>query len=84
MKNLLNNYKASLAKVNEIETAYENNPEDERLEREYDKAYNDNFSDYIALAQALVEITKGQISFNVAKTMIITKLDKLETIIELA
>lgn len=84
MKNLLNNYKASLNKVNEIETAYENNPEDERLEREYDKAYNDNFSDYIALAQALVEITKGAISFNVAKTMIITKLDKLEAIIELA
>ena len=84
MKNLLNNYKASLAKVNEIETAYENNPEDERLEREYDKAYNDNFSDYIALAEALVVITKGQISFNVAKTMIITKLDKLEAIIELA
>jgi hypothetical protein len=84
MKNLLNNYKASLAKVNEIETAYENNPEDERLEREYDKAYNDNFSDYIALAEALVEITKGQISFNVAKTMIVTKLDKLEAIIELA
>lgn len=84
MKNLLNNYKASLAKVNAIETAYENNPEDERLEREYDKAYNDNFSDYIALAEALVEITKGQISFNVAKTMIITKLDKLEKIIELA
>lgn len=84
MKTLFNNYKASLEKVNKLEEAWSKDPESKELEREYDKAYTENFSDYVTLAKALEEITKGAIDFNTAKTMIVTKLDKLEKIIELA
>lgn len=84
MKTLLNNYKESLAKVDEIETAYEKNPEDSSLEIAFDSAYNNYFCDYITLAQAIVNYTNGRITLNTAKTMIKTRLNDLEKIIELA
>lgn len=84
MRQLLNNYKASLNRVNELEKIYETEPDNETVERAYDEAYNKNFNDYVELANAIVKATDNKIDFNTAKTMIVTRLETLEAIIELA
>lgn len=84
MRQLLNSYKASLNRVNELEKIYETEPENETVERAYDEAYNKNFKDYLELANAIVKATDNKIDFNTAKTMIVTRLETLEAIIELA
>jgi hypothetical protein len=84
LKELFNSYKQSLAQADELEKLYEAEPDNTELETAFDSAYNNNFSDYLTLAQALVNVTNGQIDLNTAKQMIKTQLDRLEKIIEIA
>lgn len=81
-KTLYNTYKAAAEETNNIEAAWEANPENEELEAAFDEAYNKEFAAHNELVAHIIKITDGQIDNNTARMLIATRAKELEEIIE--
>ena len=77
LKEQLKKLEAFEKKADEAEKAYEADPMNEAKERRFDKWYKREYTQYIALAEAIVSATSGQIDMNTAKRMIQTKRSEL-------
>lgn len=84
MKELIKRYEAAKEKANEISDRYEAEPENEKIEKEFDKAYKAEFKAFAELTEAIVNITNGQIDARTARTMIQTRIEDLKIISEIA
>lgn len=81
MKELLKALQAAEEKANEIDRAWEADPENESLETAFDKAYAAEYKAHEALANEIVRTTSGRIDFQTASTMIRKKRAELESLI---
>ena len=77
LKEQLQKLEAFEKKADEAEKAYADDPMNEAKERRFDKWYKREYTQYIALAEAIVNVTSGQIDMNTAKRMIQTKRSEL-------
>ena len=68
-------------KADEAEKAYEADPMNKAKERRFHKWYQREYTQYIALAEAIVNATSGQIDMNTAKRMIQTKRSELTSLL---
>lgn len=83
MKTLLKKFIEAEKRTNRLEKQLESDPCNEELEQRYDKAYQEEFNAYIKLANQIVELTNGKITFDTAKKIIATKRAELMSILEL-
>lgn len=81
MKELLKALQAAEEKANEIDKAWEADPESEALEAAFDEAYAAEYKAHEALANEIVRITSGKIDFQTASTMIHKKRSELESLV---
>ena len=77
LKEQLKKLEAFEKKADESEKAYEADPMNEAKERRFDKWYKREYTQYISLAEAIVNATSGQVDMNTAKRMIQTKRSEL-------
>lgn len=88
MMNILKVKLETLARMEEIashaEADYEREPENKEYEETFDRAYQNEFNAYISTAKYIVEMTSGQIDFNMAKKLISTKRSEILSILEMA
>ena len=81
LKTIFNKYQAAVEKANEADAAWERNPISEELEEAFDKAYNEEFELFEELTNKIVELGKGHISRGTAATMIRTKYEDIENLV---
>lgn len=80
MKELFIKLRAAEEKANRADTAYEANPYDEEIERAFDEAYAEEYKAFTELATAISKYTNGQITEQVAATMLRSKREQLENL----
>ena len=81
LKVLFNNYKVALDEMNKAEEEWSKNPCDVELEKISDEAYEREYNIYNELLNKIVELGKNQISKGTAATMINTRFEDLEELI---
>ncbi|MCM1578724.1 MAG: hypothetical protein NC078_08015 [Ruminococcus sp.] len=81
MKELLKALQATEEKANEIDRAWDADPENEALEAAFDEAYAAEYKAHEALANEIVRTTSGRIDFKTASAMINKKRAELENLI---
>lgn len=81
MKKLLAALKAAEEKANKAYDAYDAEPENETLEKAFDKAYKKEFEAIEKLATAICKTSHGMINMKTARTMIRAKRPELEALI---
>ena len=81
MKKLIEEYENAVKESDAAEKAFEMNPENEENEKVFDLAYEKEFAAFLALANEIQTITKGEINFETAKIMIKTRFEDLKNII---
>lgn len=81
LKKLFNEYKAAKEEATKADNAYENDPENEELENQFDIAYKNEFNVLEKLSIKIQEVTKNQIDKITARKLIITNLNGLEKLI---
>lgn len=78
MKELFIKLKEAEEKANKADAAYEANPYDEELERAFDEVYAEEYIAFSEMAAAISKYTEGQISEQLAATMLRSKREQLE------
>lgn len=81
IKKMLVEYEKAEDKANRAEDAWENDYENETLEAEFNKAYEEVHKTYNELAAEIVKITNGAIDNKTAGYMIRAKREELKTLI---
>lgn len=81
LKDLLKALKIAEENANKADAAWENDPENEKLETAFDKAYEKEHKAFENLVDEIVKVTGGKIDRNTARTMIIKKRGQLEALI---
>lgn len=82
MKELFKKYEIATETANEIDAAWETDPENETLEKAFDTAYQAQYNAFIELVNEIVTFTNGQIDKKTAATMIRTKYNELKNLID--
>ncbi len=80
--NLLEKLERAEAETRVAEIVWEDEPENELLESNFEAAYKIEYSLYVSLAGRIVAETAGQISFDTAKKMIKTQRTELKKIFQ--
>ena len=81
MKRLMKRLEEAERRANAIDQAWENDYENEELEKEFMKAYEEEHKAFNELAEAIVRFTAGQIEKKTAATMIRAQRNELKAII---
>ena len=82
MKELFKKYETAKEIANEIDAAWENDPENEALENAFDTAYKAEYEAFTALVKEIVKITNGEVDEKTAATMIRSKYNELKNLID--
>ena len=82
MKELLKKLEEAEKRANAADEAWDNDPENEQLEIEFDEAYNEEWNARKAVINEVVKITNGQIDEKTVNTMLNVKRNELKAIIE--
>ena len=80
-KRLFNEYKRLNSITNEIEAAWDNDPENEELEADFDKAYIAEHKALTNLMDYIVLYTGGMIDRPTARLMIVKMPERLEALV---
>lgn len=83
MKELLKALKEAEMNANAADTAWEADPENEKLEKAFDEAYEKQHTAFVNLLNEIVKTTNGKIDKKTAAIMIRTKRAELENLISL-
>ena len=67
--------------ANHAMSDWESDPESKELESTFDRAYQNEYNAFIALANSIVKMSNNQISFYTAKKILMTKKDELLALI---
>lgn len=81
LKTLFNQLESAEAETLRLDSLVEENPENEAIEAEWDKAYKKEYDVKMLLASHIVEMTNGKIDFKTANMMILSKREQLKTLI---
>lgn len=81
MQELLNKFDTYRKLGNRLEELYAEHPENEILEKRFDKAYKKEWEIAELIADKIVEISKGQITKNIAKKMLYSQFTKLKALL---
>ena len=68
--------------TDKIEAEWEQEPENEQLEKAFDEAYREQFKTFEMLAEAICDITHGQIDGKTARAMINGKREELRNLLK--
>ena len=83
LKILFTNYINLEAATDAASRAWEQDPEDEKLEAAFDSAYKAESDARTALMQEIVSLSNGQINLSTARTMLILKREELQALISM-
>lgn len=67
--------------ANHAMSDWESDPESKELEITFDRAYQNEYNAFIDLANSIVKMSKGQITFYTAKKLLMTKKNELLALI---
>ena len=81
MKRLMKRLEEAERRADAIDQAWENDYENEELEKEFMKAYEEEHKAFNELAEEIVRFTAGQIEKKTAATMIRAQRNELKAII---
>lgn len=82
IKTLFTNYEVAEERANKADEAWNNEPENEELEAEFDRAYEAEYNAFEKLVNAISKFTNNQIDTKTAGLMVRTKRNELKAIIE--
>lgn len=78
LKRLYNLYKIATEAADLADKAWENDPENEELEKAFDDFYTEQHEATEALTEAIEAFTKGQVSKKTARTILVMNPKKFE------
>lgn len=81
IKNLFKKYEIAIMLSDAADKAWENDPENEQAEINFDAAYKKEWDARRELAKAIKEFTKGAIDQITAERMTISKYDELKSLV---
>lgn len=80
MKALLKALEIAENKANEIDAAWDADPENEALEAAFDEAYAAEYKAFEAVVEKIVSITSGRIDRHTASAMLKSKRKEIESL----
>lgn len=83
LKSLFANYIELEAAADAADLAWEQDPENEKLEAAFDCAYEAEHEALQSLLNEIVSFTSGQINLSTARTMLMSKREELQALISM-
>ena len=81
MQELLNKFDTYRKLGNRLEELYAEYPENEILEKRFNRVYKKEWETAELIADKIVEISKGQIQKNIARKMLYSQFTKLKALL---
>lgn len=84
IKRLMKEFEAAEEKMNEIDAAYDANPENEELEKAWSAAYRAEFEARERLIAEIVSFTKGLLTTKNVRAMLAVRREELKRLLMMA
>ena len=81
MKELLKALEEAEKKANEADSAWEKDPENTELEKNFDEAYKAENKAFQAVVEKIVSLTSGRIDKKTASTMLRSRRKEIESLV---